>query len=122
MTHTALPPRPQAGPADERGPNCWQCRFLGITHLPATPYACQRLGFRSQVLPSLEVLRSDGRFCQGFVPKAAATATGLASGVVAGGAGAGAVAAGRGTGTGTASGAAPSTPASLSASTWSRFV
>jgi hypothetical protein len=27
------------------------------------------MGFRSRVLPSLEVLRTDGRFCGGFAPK-----------------------------------------------------
>jgi len=53
----------------ERGPDCWQCRFFSITHIPATPYACTRMGFRSAGLPSIEVLRADGRFCQGFEPK-----------------------------------------------------
>ena len=62
-------------PSPERGPNCWQCRFFGITYQPGTPYACHRLGFRSQLLPSLEVLRTDGRFCQGFVAKAAVAST-----------------------------------------------
>jgi len=68
-------PTASAGAPVERGPNCWQCRFFGITYQPATPYACHRLGFRSQVLPSLEVLRTDGRFCQGFVSKSAAVAS-----------------------------------------------
>lgn len=80
----------------ERGPNCWQCRFFGITYQPATPYACHRLGFRSQLIPSVEVLRTDGRFCQGFVLKA---------------------------GTAPGSGAAGTalTPDPLPANTWSRF-
>jgi hypothetical protein len=29
------------------------------------------MGFRSRVIPSLEVLRTDGRFCVGFEPKPA---------------------------------------------------
>ena len=33
------------------------------------PYACQRMGFKSAVLPALEVLRADGQFCQSFTPK-----------------------------------------------------
>jgi hypothetical protein len=30
------------------------------------PYGCKLMGFRSRVLPSMEVLRNDGRFCGGF--------------------------------------------------------
>ena len=86
----------QAGHGGEHGPNCWQCRFFGITHQPATPYACQRMGFRSQILPSLEVLRTDGRFCQGFVAKAGAAPAPAAADTRA-------------------------APAPLSTSTWSRF-
>ena len=33
------------------------------------PYACEALGFKSRALPSIEVLRSDGRPCQAFTPK-----------------------------------------------------
>lgn len=33
------------------------------------PYGCKMMGFRSKVIPSLEVLRTDGRFCGGFSPK-----------------------------------------------------
>ena len=58
----ALPPTPS-------GPNCWQCRYFGITHLPSTPYACQLMGFRSALMPCIEVLRADGQPCKGFVPK-----------------------------------------------------
>ena len=59
---------PPAGGAP-RGPNCWDCRHLAITWDPRLPYGCQRMGFRSRVLPSLEVLRNDGRHCGGFDPK-----------------------------------------------------
>jgi hypothetical protein len=37
------------------------------------PYGCKLMGFRSRVIPSLEVLRTDGRFCGGFSPKPAAS-------------------------------------------------
>jgi hypothetical protein len=33
------------------------------------PYGCKLMGFRSKVMPSLEVLRTDGRNCAGFVAK-----------------------------------------------------
>ena len=36
------------------------------------PYGCKLMGFRSKVIPSLEVLRTDGRFCSGFSPKPSA--------------------------------------------------
>ena len=53
----------------EKGPNCWDCRFLGITWNPRMPYSCKLMGFRSRMIPSLEVLRADGMFCMGFMPK-----------------------------------------------------
>jgi hypothetical protein len=43
--------------------------FFYISHNPASPYACRLLGFQSRALPAIEVLRADGQFCQGFVPK-----------------------------------------------------
>ena len=60
-THTA---------AQQRGPNCWQCRFFGVSYIPATPYVCRAMGFQSKNLPSLEVLRVDGQFCRAFEAKA----------------------------------------------------
>ena len=65
-------PAKQEGPG--QGPNCWSCRYLHITWDTRMPYGCQRMGFRSRVLPSLEVLRNDGRFCGGFDPKPTASA------------------------------------------------
>ena len=54
----------------QKGPNCWECRYLAITWDPRMPYGCKLMGFRSKVIPSIEVLRTDGRFCGGFSPKA----------------------------------------------------
>jgi hypothetical protein len=51
------------------GPNCWQCRHFAITHIPAMPYACRLMGFQSKLLPCIEVLRTDGCPCRGFLPK-----------------------------------------------------
>lgn len=50
-------------------PQCYNCRFFRVTWEPAMPYACEALGFKSRALPSIEVLRSDGRPCQAFTPK-----------------------------------------------------
>ena len=58
----------QPDPA-KKGPNCWECRHLAITWDVRMPYGCKLMGFRSKVVPSIEVLRTDGRFCGGFSPK-----------------------------------------------------
>jgi hypothetical protein len=72
MTNKPSPPADEPEgklPSMEKGPNCWDCRFLGITWNPRTPYSCKLMGFRSRMIPSLEVLRADGMFCMGFMPK-----------------------------------------------------
>ena len=38
---------------------------------PSKPYACQLMGFKTKVLPSIEVLRADGERCRGFLQKVA---------------------------------------------------
>jgi len=58
-----------AGPT--KGPNCWDCRHMAITWDVRTPYSCKLMGFRSRNIPSIEVLRNDGRFCSGFTDKPA---------------------------------------------------
>jgi hypothetical protein len=56
-------------PKPTKGPNCWDCRYLAITWDVRLPYGCKFMGFRSKMIPSLEVLRNDGRFCSAFSPK-----------------------------------------------------
>ncbi len=51
------------------GPNCFNCQHFAISWQPSMPYACKLLGFKSKALPAIEVLRIDGRVCQGFTPK-----------------------------------------------------
>jgi hypothetical protein len=46
---------------------------MAITWDVRTPYSCKLMGFRSRNIPSLEVLRNDGRFCSGFTAKPVAT-------------------------------------------------
>jgi len=53
----------------DQSPNCWQCRYFRITHIPATPYACGFMGFQSKALPCIEVLRADGTPCRALSVK-----------------------------------------------------
>ena len=75
---SALPLASSAAPTGsttdtaQRGPNCWQCRFFAVSHIPATPYACRAMGFSSKILPAIEVLRADGHFCRAFEAKPSA--------------------------------------------------
>ena len=50
-------------------PNCWKCKFFRITWDKNFRYGCESMGFRSKVLPSLEVFKSDGRHCLSFKTK-----------------------------------------------------
>jgi hypothetical protein len=52
-----------------KGPNCWQCRSFAITWDIKNPYGCNLMGFKSRLLPSIEVLRADGHVCRGFISK-----------------------------------------------------
>lgn len=49
--------------------NCFSCIYHQITWQPAHPYACKAMGFKSKVIPSLEVFRNSGVKCQYFTPK-----------------------------------------------------
>ena len=57
----------------EEAPNCWQCRHFAVSWDPKMPYSCRLMGFKSRILPAIEVLRNDGLRCQGFMRKPAAT-------------------------------------------------
>jgi hypothetical protein len=50
-------------------PNCWQCVHFSVSWDPKLPYACKMMGFKSRMMPALEVLRADGSRCQGFKSK-----------------------------------------------------
>jgi hypothetical protein len=58
-----------SSPPLPKGPNCWECRYMAVTWDVRMPYGCKLMGFRSKVVPSIEVLRTDGRFCGGFSAK-----------------------------------------------------
>ena len=57
-----------------RGPNCWQCRHFAVSWDTKMPYSCRLMGFKSRILPAIEVLRADGLRCQGFMRKPAVAA------------------------------------------------
>jgi len=56
--------------ASPQAPNCWQCRHFAVSWDPKFPYLCRLMGFKSRIVPSIEVLRADGQRCRGFIPKA----------------------------------------------------
>ena len=72
-----------ASHADSEAPNCWQCQHFSVSWDPNLPYACRLMGFKSRILPAIEVLRADGSRCQGFLRKTASGLSGVsdASGV-----------------------------------------
>lgn len=72
-----------ASHADSEAPNCWQCRHFSVSWDPNLPYACRLMGFKSRIMPAIEVLRADGLRCQGFSRKTSAGLSGVsdASGV-----------------------------------------
>jgi hypothetical protein len=49
--------------------NCFKCQFLQITWQPQFPYACKIMGFKSKMIPSMEVFRNSGIACQTFTAK-----------------------------------------------------
>ena len=53
------------------GPNCWKCHYFAVSWDHTKPYACNLMGFKSRLLPALEVLRTDGTACLGFTEKQA---------------------------------------------------
>ncbi|MBA57622.1 MAG: uracil-DNA glycosylase [Gammaproteobacteria bacterium] len=49
--------------------NCWNCCFFSISWDPNHRYRCQRLGFKSRQLPSIDIRQIDGRDCLYFKTK-----------------------------------------------------
>lgn len=50
-------------------PNCLLCRHYYITWDEAFPYGCRALGFKSRVLPMVEVRQASGSPCIAFSAK-----------------------------------------------------
>jgi hypothetical protein len=50
-------------------PDCWKCIYFKVSWDPTKPYACRMMGFKSRMLPSIEVRLADGNECRGFQSK-----------------------------------------------------
>ena len=50
-------------------PDCWKCKHFAVSWDPKLPYLCRLMGFKSRSLPALEIIRVDGKPCQGFALK-----------------------------------------------------
>ena len=49
--------------------NCKNCFYFKITWDKDHPYGCKAFGFKSKVLPSVEVLKAAGMNCLKFISK-----------------------------------------------------
>ncbi len=50
--------------------SCWQCAYFAVSWDKNFRYKCNKIGFKSQSLPSTEVKKIDGRDCLHFKRKA----------------------------------------------------
>jgi hypothetical protein len=67
-----MPPNvPTLASPKSQAVNCWQCRHFATSWDPALPYMCKLMGFKSKMLPSIQIVQLDGRPCQGFDAKPA---------------------------------------------------
>jgi len=64
-------------------PDCWKCQHFSVSWDPKMPYLCRLMGFKSRNLPALEIIRADGKPCQGFTAKAPTQAVPAAPAVAA---------------------------------------
>ena len=69
-------------PAANDVPNCWRCRHFAISYDPKRPYSCRLMGFKTKILPAIEVLRADGIRCLGFERKPVANGLAPSAGVL----------------------------------------
>lgn len=49
-------------------PDCFKCAHHHITWDAAFPYGCKAIGFKSRLVPALEVRRTSGEKCLLFEP------------------------------------------------------
>ncbi|MDR1111053.1 MAG: uracil-DNA glycosylase [Deltaproteobacteria bacterium] len=60
---------PQDPPRHETRPNCYACLHYFVTWEPKSPHGCRALGFKSRLLPHVQVFRTSGASCHLFAPK-----------------------------------------------------
>jgi len=53
----------------EKRVNCFKCKHFYITWDKRFPYGCRAFGFKSKLLPSIEVFKASGQKCLQFTPK-----------------------------------------------------
>lgn len=51
---------------ENRRINCHKCEYFFVTWEPRFPYGCSNMGFKSKILPSLEVFKASGEPCRAF--------------------------------------------------------
>jgi len=49
--------------------NCFDCQYLAITWDKNFPYACRKIGFKSKLMPSIQVKKDSKIDCQFFMKK-----------------------------------------------------
>ena len=49
--------------------NCFKCVHFKITWEKKHPYSCLSMGFKSAILPSMEVFKVSGSICANFKKK-----------------------------------------------------
>jgi hypothetical protein len=55
---------------EEQKIDCRQCNFFYITWDKKFPYGCKAMGFKTLMIPSMEVRQASGMGCLRFEPKA----------------------------------------------------
>ncbi len=63
-------PESPANKVESSRPDCWKCQHFSVSWDPKLPYLCRLMGFKSRNLPAIEIIRADGKPCQGFAAKA----------------------------------------------------
>jgi hypothetical protein len=55
--------------ADEHRIDCRRCNFFYITWDKRFPYGCKAMGFKTALMPSMEVRQASGVGCLRFEPR-----------------------------------------------------
>ncbi|HIE58809.1 MAG TPA: uracil-DNA glycosylase [Persephonella sp.] len=53
----------------EKKVNCFKCKYFYITWDKKFPYGCKAFGFKSRLLPSIEVYKASKKKCLYFTKK-----------------------------------------------------
>lgn len=53
----------------QHAPNCRQCEHFQVTWDNANPQGCNKFGFKTRQMPSVEILATTGKQCSFFTSK-----------------------------------------------------